>query len=66
MLKKYDIEVKTIDEIIYEIIDTVDKWEKHLKNEGIIRRSTQAAPPQSLWLIQLLYYLYKNRRLTLQ
>lgn len=66
MLKKYDIEVKTIDEIIYEIIDTVNKWESHLKNEGIIRQSTQVTPPQSLWLIQLLYYLYKNGRLTLQ
>mgnify|MGYP000707543850 CR=1 FL=1 len=56
-MQKENVEVKTLVEVINEIIDYIDEWRKHQKELELVRLKTLPALPGRLYLLKMLEFM---------
>jgi len=56
-MRKENVEVKTLVEVINEIIDYIDEWREHQKELGLVKSTTLPTLPGRLYLLKMLEFV---------
>ena len=58
------ITVKSLDNIIREIMHYIDKWRQYQKKAGLVKQNTNPSLPDTLYLLKLLEFIKDNFQFT--
>jgi len=62
-MREEDVEVKTLVEVINEIIDYIDEWRGHQKELKLVKPGTSPTLPDRLYLLKMLEFMKDHKML---